>query len=301
MSFHKGIIVVIALLPSCGPKGFDSGSDFKPSTRTDTGDVVPPAAETSLDLTTCGYDVEKPASLAISRRLTMEPVKKTIKGILGDILGLPPTEVTFNGTMVIEGSLTGYVLSSGTTATPNLTNSVEVTDTLKNLRSGADAKLLDVGTRARIGEVHPAWAGLYCVLQPATQFVSNIDKRIVLDFSQPIPYGVLTLADLERIKSELRSKRSFTKVTAEVVSSDDPSIVAGSKIEGTITAGLVPVASIPGAVGDVAVSITYDFGGPESTVKLGLPTSMVWIINTTEKTLGSVQLTSQTEGALLFK
>ncbi|MCX6125576.1 MAG: hypothetical protein NTV34_12655 [Proteobacteria bacterium] len=302
VSFRWTLVPFMAcVLVGCGVQDFDSGTSTKPKRDpAGSGSSASATAEKVLDLSVCGFDLSKPTTLTTSRRLTMDSFKRTADtSILGGLFPMK-TEVTFSGTLVIEGSLSGLLVSGASSALPAIDNT-EVNVVLNDIKGASEIQVLDAAMRGKIGEAYPDWTGLFCTLQPAKQFTSNGANHIVVEFSQPIPFGVLTLASLGRMKTELATKRTFSKVTAKVIKSDNVNVAVGTLFEGSVIAGEVPVATLTGAKGDFAITITYNFGGKEKNKLLGLPMAMSWYIDSTTKTLTSVQVQSNTDLLTSFR
>lgn len=288
-------LMLLSLIASCGPNGsIEEGSGLtskgsEPDTRTtSTADANANAgastAETSFDLTKCGYSVASPSAILNAQQLTMKPT--TVSITVPVLIFQTKKEVTITGNFVMESSLAHQTISYK--GSPSAYGDVAaVMAAVASATGSGNATLLDVDKRAKIGETNADWAGLFCTLQPAMTIQHQSDQSVTADFSQPVPFGLVVAGDAARIKAELASKRSWSNVIAKVVASTNIAVPVGTAYTGNVT--MEPVAVGAGG-GDVAVKVTYNFGSAEKNQILGLPSSIVWNIDTATHTIKTVQV-----------
>ncbi len=300
------ILIIMMMFSSvgCGPNGsIEGGSALTGSKeKGDDGRAAPgggktgaPLGETSFDLTKCGYPITNPSAVIASQQLAMEPSSITIS--VPGPLGIFQTKktVTINGTFVMETSLARQTISYNSVGTP-VVDAPAVTAALASSSGSGDATILDFDDRAKIGTTNPEWAGIFCTLQPATRIERNSDLHVATEFSQPIPFGLIAVGDVVRLKSELASKRTWTNVVAKIAESTNPSIPAGSALTGNVVAEPVKVDG-----GDIAVKISYNFGGADKNQMIGLPSSIVWYVDTTNHKVKWIQVDTTGSAPVAFK
>jgi hypothetical protein len=290
-----GFIFACSSFTSCGPKEFDTTTTpikkttpgDEPSSEDQEGKVKKPGSqEKTIELTTCGFDANAASGLEISSRLSMAPIKKTVQVVIIPGVVSSSKEVVLSSSMVIESSLSSHVMSFGSVAAPVVQND-EIQNFIDTTKSGYDAKIIDTTTRQKLGEAFPEWSGVFCTLQPASRVITTRAGRLTMEFSQPIPLGVLVTAPEERLSDEMGVKRTWTKIIAKVTESSNSDIMTGSSFIGRITSEPV-TPNVANA--NLAVRINYDFGGPEQTKTLGFPISMTWQINSDTQTIRSVNV-----------
>ena len=288
-------LLLLSVLTSCGPNGSIDGGSSITGKKTDADPrTAPPAdanstaakstAETTFDLTKCGYSIASSTAVLNSQQLAMVPA--TISVTVPVVIFQTKKDVTVTGTFVMESSLGHQTLSYK--ATPSSNGDVaEVAAFVASATGSGEATLMTLDKRAKIGESNPDWAGMFCTVQPAMTIQHNGDQSVTADFSQPVPFGLLVGGDAARLKLELASKRSWNNVVAKVVASTNTSVPVGTAYTGNVT--LEPV-SVGSGGDDVAVKITYNFGSAEKNQILGLPSSIIWNIDTAAHTVKSVQV-----------
>jgi hypothetical protein len=286
--WNRILPLVAATITACGAIEMpDSGLGTSP-TSSNGGGVIP-ADEAQFDLTKCGLDPSKPAMAVSSRRMSMVPIAKTVAvPILGGIL-VSQENVTITSMAINEDTLARSVGTFSAQSSPQVSSS-EVSALLNQYTGGYAAELLDVGSRAKIGETFSEWKGIFCSFQPAMKIQKGSTEKVLADLSKPLPVSPLVIADLARLKSEMGVKRSWTGITAKVTESTDPNVPVGSTWTGRVDS--IPVtatAAINGSTGrqviqsELAVKITYDFGSVAANKALGLPKSVIWYIDTATK------------------
>ena len=277
--------IVVALLTSCGAVDMpDSGVG-----KTSNANGVTGSSEATFDLSGCGFDISKPQAGISSRRMAMTPQNKTVTTkILGGIL-TSQTAISITGMSIVEDSLSRSVSTFTAQSTPTVTSD-EVTAQLTQYNSGVSSDLLDLATRAKIGETYPEWKGVFCGFQPARKLERGSTQKVTAELSKPLPVSPLVIAPLARLKSEMGVKRSWTGIAAKVVESSDPDVITGTVWTGR--ADSVPVSSstvVDGPSGkvtiqsEIAVKMTYDFGSVAANKALGLPKSVTWYLDTASK------------------
>lgn len=288
-------LMLLSTIASCGPNGsIDEGSSVTPKPVDDnpqpntTADANPTTAksteEASFDLTQCGYSLASPSAILNAQQLAMVPT--TVNITVPVLIFQSKKEVTINGTFVMESSLSHQTVSYK--ASPSGYGDVAaVVSAVASATGSGNATLMDVEKRSKIGEINADWAGLFCTLQPAMSIQHQSDQSVTADFSQPVPFGVLVAGDAARIKIELASKRTWSNIVAKVVASTNPAVPVGTAYTGNVI--MEPVA-VGGGGGDVAVKVTYNFGSAEKNQILGLPSSIIWNIDTAAHTIKTVQV-----------
>lgn len=298
------IFVVAAVLASssCGPNGSIDGNAPIPGGKQDADSRTSDATvietepgDTSFDLTKCGYSLTSPSAVIHSQQLAMTPA--TLKVTVPVLIFQTKKDVTMNGTFVMESSLVRQSISykSSASAYPD---AAEVAAFIASSTGAGDATLVGSEDRAHIGEKNPDWAGLFCSVQPATRIQHNAAQNVVADFSQPVPFGLIVSGDADRLKAELGTKRTWKNIVAKIVESNNTSMPAGSALTGTVT---MEPAAVSAGGGDIAVKITYNFGGADKNQMLGLPSNIVWYVDSAAHTVKSVQVDVVGGKPILFK
>lgn len=302
------VYIAMATCVRCGPAGSIDGSSSFPGSKANEaegrvdpnkGSKSPPIGDTSFDLTKCGYSLDSQTAIIASQQLAMESSTITVSvPVLGGIFQSKKT-VTINGTFIMETSLNRQTVSYKSTSSPSI-DSAEVTAALAASTGSGDATIMDSDDRAKIGETNPEWAGIFCTLQPATRIERNSDTHVTTEFSQPVPYGVIAAGDVERLKTEWGTKRTWSNVVAKIVESTNPSIQAGTALTGNVVAE--PIKMDPSSpLGDIALRITYNFGGAEKNQMIGLPASIVWYVDSASHKVKSVQVDTTGGAPVAFK
>lgn len=291
VALHQSLLVFF--VASCGPNGnIDGGSAIgkkqdgdqrNTSDQTAIPDPAKPTSETSFDLTGCGYSLSPPTAVLNSQQLTMVPA--TVSTTVQLILFQSKKDVAINGNFVMESSLARQAISYKATPVSNA-DAAEVVSFVKGATGSGEATLLDLDQRGKIGTISPDWAGLFCVLQPAAKIQHNAVQNVTAEFSQPIPFGVLVNGDAARLKAELAGKRTWSNVVAKITDSNNPTAPVGSAMTGNVSMEPVSVAGN----GDIAVKITYDFGSADKNQLLGLPSNIIWYIDSAAHKIKAVQV-----------
>ncbi len=264
-------------MPDAGLGGSGKDSD---------GEIIAASEEAQFDLSKCGFDPTKPGTQISSRRMSMVPVTKTVNvPMLGGIL-VNQQNVTVSSLAINEDSLVRSVGTFSAQVTPQVTAD-EVTALLNQYSGGYAADLVDVSMRSKIGETYPEWKGVFCSFQPTLKIQKGSAEKVIAAFSKPVPVSPLVTADLERLKSEIGVKRSWTGITAKVSESTDPNVPAGATWTGRVESMPVSAtAAVNGPTGrqsiqsELAVKMIYDFGSVAANKALGLPKSIIWYIDT---------------------
>ena len=285
-------ILFALLYTSCGTGSVDGSSKPRVS-RTPappSGDAGGLTLETSFDLSKCGYDIARPTALLSSSRLNMLPLTFTVPGLLGIF---PPKQVDVNATMIAEISLTRSVITEQSSASTS-GSTEELNAALERYHRGGEATLIDVDSRAKLGETYPEWKGVFCSVQAAKRIDRNFSGHVAIEFNQPLPFAPMAASNKARFLLEMKAKRAWSGIVAKVTESDDPSASVGTSWTGSVIAE--PVAtSVTTAKGkavsaDAAVKFTYDFGGAEKTGAIGVPSSAIWYLNFASKSVLLIQL-----------
>jgi len=259
----------------------------------DDGSSVEPSSESSYDLSLCGFDPSKPSNVFASRRLTMLPQQMTIT--TGEVFTWQ-VQTTLMGNSVFEDSLSRSVGTYSAQFSPAV-QSAQASSILAKHSAGFAADLLPVVERAKIGEVYPDWRGVFCSFQPAIEIQRGSTEKVSIALDKPLPLAPLITADLSRLRSEIGVKRAWKQITAKVTDSTDPNVPNGSSWTGVVYSQ--PVASsvaITGPSGktvinaELAVKMTYDFGGEGANDAMGLPKSVIWYIDTATRSFKLVQV-----------
>lgn len=260
------------------------------------GQGVKASSELTLDLEKCGFDLSKPGANLSSRRMAMVPKSMVVNTKLLGGLFTTQTNVTIAGMSIIEESLSRSVATFSAQATP-ATESEEVSASLKSLTSGFTADLLTTAERSKIGETYADWKGIFCSLQPAMRIERGLTEKIIAEFDKPLPVSPLMMASIARMKSEIGVKRSWSGITAKVIESSDPNVPNGSSWTGRVLSQPVKASiEVDGPSGkvsinaDLAVKMTYDFGSAQSNAALGLPSSVIWYIDSATKSFKLTQM-----------
>jgi hypothetical protein len=250
-------------------------------------------SETTFDLSKCGFDLSKPGVNFGSRRMSMTPMPKAVIvpipiPIFGGIL-TRTENIVIDGIGIMEDSLSRSVSTFSGSANP-VVDSEEVKPIIAKLTSGFAADILAPAARAKIGQTNPDWKGVFCSYQPAIKLERGSTEKITVDLDKPLPISPVVVAGLDRLKSELGTKRIWKGITAKVSSSTDPNVVVGTVWTGGVTSeSVAATTTVDGTTGKVtiqselAVKLTYDFGSIEANKALGLPKSAVWYIDTATK------------------
>ena len=140
---------------------------------------------------------------------------------------------------------------------------------------------VDTGERISLGGKYPEWQGIYCTISPDKKLESNKGgNSISIEFEPPLPSSVSPLAMATRYQKEIGAGKTFTNITARVLSSSDPNLATGTTAVGTVritpVQPTVQIESLSRGVislaADSAYRIESDFGGPEQTRRMGIDT-----------------------------
>jgi hypothetical protein len=288
----KGLLSFVYMsftMAGCGAEMPELGG----SRRGDDGEPIVPSSESDFDLAGCGFDVSKPAAVFESRRLTMIPQPMTMT--TGEIFAWQ-VQTSLSGNGVFEESLMRSVGTYSAQFSPAV-QSAQASAVLARHSAGFAADLLPPAERAKIGELYPEWRGVFCSFQPAIEITRGSTEKVTISLDKPLPLAPVITADLERLKSEIGVKRTWKRITAKVTDSTDPHVPSGSSWTGVVSSH--PVASSVAIVGpngksnisaEMAVKMTYDFGGESVNDAMGLPKSVTWYIDTGTKSFKLVQV-----------
>lgn len=263
------------------------------SSRGDDGQAVVPSTETAFDLTQCGFDMSKPAAVFDTRRLTMVPQPMTITS--GEIF-VWQVQTSLSGNSVFEESLLRSVGTYSAQFSPAV-QSAQATSVLAKHSAGFAADLLPPAERAKIGEIYQDWRGIFCSFQPAIEITRGSTEKVSIALDKPLPLAPVLRADIGRLRSEIGVKRVWKQITAKVTDTTDPNVPAGSSWTGVVYSQ--PVASSVAIIGpngkttvsaELAVKMTYDFGGESANDAMGLPKSVTWFIDTGTRSFKLVQV-----------
>jgi hypothetical protein len=289
----KGVSLFSLLVTSCGAVDIPDSLDHRGNRN---GDATAGSSESKFDLSRCGFDLAKSASTISSRRMAMVPKNMTVTTTLLGGLFTTQTNVAISGLSIDEQSLTRNIFTFTAQATPAV-DSEEVQSIISNLNSGLTADLVTPADRAKIGETYSDWKGVFCSFQPAKKIERGSTEKVVTELDKPLPLSPLLIADVGRLKAEMGVKRSWTGITAKVVDSSDPEVQVGSSWTGRAFSS--PVAAsvqVDGPSGklniasDLAVKLTYDFGGARINAAIGLPSSVTWYIDDATNSLKLTQV-----------
>jgi len=284
------ILWVAASATGCGVADMP---DLNSSNRGDDGQPVFPSSEAAFDLSQCGFDTAKPAAVFDTRRLTMVPQPMTITS--GEIF-VWQVQTSLSGNSVFEESLLRSVGTYSAQFTPSV-QSPQASTVLAKHSAGFAADLLPPAERAKIGEVYPEWRGIFCSFQPAIEITRGSTEKVSISLDKPLPLAPVLKADIGRLRSEIGVKRIWKQITAKVTDTTDPNVPAGSSWTGVVHSQ--PVASSVAIMGpngkttinsELAVKMTYDFGGESANDAMGLPKSVTWFIDTGTRSFKLVQV-----------
>jgi len=263
--------------------------DAAPGTSPDTGDN----SEFDRLLKDCGgVDPQNPNKILIDQ--TLQALKMTQEGT-ERILGIPVKySVDIGGNLHITSGVYGV--------TNNI--NLELLDARPKLaRSRAEAEIASkegitttdfvaFSERSSLGDAEPAWNGVICAIQPGTHVTNSIGgKKIISQFSPPIPDSISPLATKEIYLKEIPGTLSWHHIEAKIMESTNTDANVGRIINGIAQVRAIePNITIEQSDGtkfeirsDIAIEFTTMFQDASTTVALGLRPSTKYYIDTNTK------------------
>lgn len=80
------------------------------------------------------------------------------------------------------------------------------------------------------------WDGIFCSVIPALKITEQTEAHFSeIEFSPPVPYLVSPLLNKSRFEKEIGSEKVFNDVEAHVVSTSNPKLSNGQKLQGSVT------------------------------------------------------------------
>lgn len=255
-----------------------------------------PAPPTSEELAQCGFaSTDANAKLAQGVYTGMPRPETGTRVVLGINL---PYDMTVTPSLDLEASFLEAVLKIDLVASVQQTLAQAAADAEVRKRSGTSSMaLVPLGARNALGTKVSAWAGVPCSLAAATKTSATFgDGTVVATFEPPLPALIVPGLEESVYKKELASVKTFTTITATIVSSTSPAVKAGTKLVGQVV--VTPIdkeysANGDGGTnikvgGDLAYEVRMDFGQPEAQAQLGLPESSRYFIDLTRHALKAI-------------
>lgn len=151
--------------------------------------------------------------------------------------------------------------------------------------------VLDTDDRAKL-MAKDDWNGIYCTILPVIELsTTKGGTGKVVTFSPALPGSLSPKADPERYLAELGESRTFSKIKAEIIGSQDPNYPEGKTFTGTVTIKKIDpnlTINVDGKAQqtistDLAFKVSYDFGSVADTVGIGLmPSQSMYISHKTK-------------------
>lgn len=266
--------------------GSDGGSSLDPATE-DDGPVPDGWTESGSDdpaggaADGCnGIDESSGQVEIVNENLTAAPiVSKGSKKVFGPFA--QDYAVTVLPTLALRatGDASVMNLQIAATAMPEKAGK-EAAIAAKAASGVVTTEMVPLAGRAAALAKAKGWDGIVCTVQPARKItVQTGGANVQVQFEPALPQTLSPRALKDRFAAELSADRTFTGITATVISSDVASVPAGSQLAGVVTVKRISPA-LGAAFGDVAYEIVADFGGPDITNALGVKPSTKFFIDT---------------------
>lgn len=285
----------IGTIPGGGTIGGGGNNNGGGLTNTEVEDAVNELKDMSEK---CGVDFNQTGVESVNAMLRALPIaqKGTVPGVLG--LG-KDYEATLSGEMQLNASL-ARIATRTTLAVVEVKPDIVQTkleDLVAKDHGTVTADLATVAQRAILRKSGSGWNNVSCGVEPVVRTTSALGGgNVVAVFDPPVPGLVSPLLDPALYTDLFPSTRTWTGITATVQASSNDAVKAGQKLIGTVTmTPITPQVTLPvdGApavmvTADVAFELTIAFGGPESTMALGLAPHTRYYIDSATKTFKAI-------------